>query len=187
VKTTRFVLFILATLAAPLAAWSADGPGQDSFQHGQHSTGNSQGLVDIVREAMEPFKSPASLGPDFAPFLGCFSGPDGGAMGVHFVNGNRVMNPELDPKMPEAVIYEPTPRGFRLVGVEFIVDAKTWHAQPGDEHKNPPVLEGQSLQFVDSPNRFKLDPFYELHVWLRENPNGAFADWNTHVSCEGAR
>jgi hypothetical protein len=28
--------------------------------------------------------------------------------------------------------------------------------------------------------------FYELHVWAwRDNPHGAFVDWNPAVSCEG--
>ena len=56
------------------------------------------------------------------------------------------------------------------------------HTPPDD----PPVLEGQLLQFEDSPNRFGLPAFYQLHVWAwRDNPNGAFVDWNPRVSCEG--
>ena len=71
---------------------------------------------------------------------------------------------------------------MRLVGVEFIVDAATWMAH----HGAPPVLEGQTFQFVASPNRYGLPAFFELHVWAwRTNPNGAFVDWNTRVSCEG--
>jgi hypothetical protein len=39
---------------------------------------------------------------------------------------------------------------------------------------------------VGSPNRYNLAPFFELHVWAwRDNPNGAFVDWNNRVSCEG--
>jgi hypothetical protein len=71
-----------------------------------------------------------------------------------------------------------------LVGVEFIVIADVWHLNHAPQ--DPPVLEGQLLQFVDSPNRFGLPAFYELHVWAwRDNPNGAFVDWNPRVSCEG--
>jgi hypothetical protein len=30
-----------------------------------------------------------------------------------------------------------------------------------------------------------LNPFFELHVWAwRDNPQGAFVDWNNQVSCE---
>ena len=45
---------------------------------------------------------------------------------------------------------------------------------------------GQLFQFVDAPNRFRLNPFYELHVWAwRDNPHGSFVDWNTNVTCDG--
>jgi hypothetical protein len=47
------------------------------------------------------------------------------------------------------------------------------------------MLEGQGFQLVGSPNRYGLAPFFELHVWAwRDNPNGAFVDWNDRVSCE---
>ena len=89
---------------------------------------------------------------------------------------------EIDETRPEALIYEPRDGGLRFVSVEFIVDATTWTAN----HDSPPMLEGQAFQFVNSPNRYNLPAFYELHVWAwRDNPNGAFVDWNTRVTCEG--
>jgi len=67
-----------------------------------------------------------------------------------------------------------------LVGVEYIVDAATWLKN----NANPPVLEGQTFQFIDSPNRFNIPSFFELHVWAwRSNPKGSFMDWNDNVSC----
>jgi hypothetical protein len=45
---------------------------------------------------------------------------------------------------------------------------------------------GQLLNYVGSPNRYGLPPFYELHVWAwRSNPKGVFVDWNPAVSCAG--
>ncbi len=105
-------------------------------------------------------------------------------MGVHFVNPTLLIDDVLDATQPEALIYEFKDGVARLVGVEFIVFASVWHANhaPND----PPVLEGQLLHFVDSPNRFGLPAYYELHVWAwRDNPNGVFVDWNPRVSCEG--
>ena len=104
-------------------------------------------------------------------------------MGVHYVNGLLVGDGQIDVTRPEALIYEPQPDGsMRLVGVEFIVDAVTWLSS----HASAPVLEGQVFQLVTSPNRYGLPTFFELHVWAwRDNPNGAFVDWNTRVSCEG--
>jgi hypothetical protein len=88
----------------------------------------------------------------------------------------------LDASKPEALIYEASAAGLQLVGVEFIVDAATWLGS----HSGPPVLEGQTFNLVTSPNRFGLPAFFELHVWAwRDNPNGAFVDWNNRVTCEG--
>jgi hypothetical protein len=71
---------------------------------------------------------------------------------------------------------------MRLVGVEFIADQATWLKND----PSPPVLEGQTFLLIDSPNRYGIPAFYELHVcaW-RDNPQGAFVDWNNSVSCEG--
>ncbi len=117
----------------------------------------------------------------YAPFLGCVTGPDQGAMGIHYVNG-ALLNGELNADQPQALIYEPEGNLLKLVGVEFIVDATTWLK---NHNGTPPVLEGQVLQLVPAPNRFNLPTFFEIHVWAwRNNPNGAFVDWNTRVTCE---
>jgi hypothetical protein len=43
------------------------------------------------------------------------------------------------------------------------------------------------FNFTGAPNRYGLDPFYELHVWAwKQNPRGAFADMNPNVTCEHA-
>jgi hypothetical protein len=141
-------------------------------------------LVQIVRDATRQFIDVNAAGPaGYEPFLGCVSGPDHGAMGIHYVNGALVGDGEIDATRPEALIYEPSGDRRRLVGVEFIVDAATWLAS----HPSAPVLEGQSFQLVDAPNRYGIPaPFFELHVWAwRDNPNGAFVDWNNRVTCEG--
>jgi hypothetical protein len=140
-------------------------------------------LVQLVRESTRQFIDVnAATGAGYGPFLGCVSGPDHGAMGIHYVNGTLVGDGELDASHPEALIYEPSNGRLRLVGVEFIVDAQTWL----NAHSNtPPVLEGQTFQLVGSPNRYNLPPFFELHVWAwRSNPLGSFVDWNNQVSCD---
>ena len=128
------------------------------------------------------FRTSTYLSAKYQPLFGCVSGPDHGAMGIHYINLALFGDGELDATKPEALIYEPSPGGLRLVGVEYIVDAAAWLAH----HNAPPVLEGQAFQFVNSPNRYGLAAFFELHVWAwRENPNGAFVDWNRPVTCEG--
>ena len=114
----------------------------------------------------------------------CVSGPDFGAMGVHLVLPTRI-GASAKLEEPEALIYEPQSNGaMRLVGVEYIVDAAAW----GNLHKSDgavPQVAGNLMNYVPFPNRFGLQAFYELHIWAWErNPQGAFADWNTSVTCE---
>jgi hypothetical protein len=170
----------VAALVAPFLASGAFA--QDlSTAHDAHAADLSSTFVQQVRQATEIYQDIRQAGPDYAQFLGCFSGPQEGAMGIHLVNGTFAGDAVLDVNRPEALIYEVKNGAARLVGVEYLVDAAAWHAA----NPLPPVLGGQSLHFVDSPNRFGLPPFYELHVWAwRENPNGTFVDWNPHVSCD---
>jgi hypothetical protein len=141
-------------------------------------------LVQLVRESTRQFVDVnAATAAGYGPFLGCVTGPDHGAMGIHYVNLSLYADGEIDVAHPEALIYEPSGDRRRLVGVEFLVDAATWLA---GHNNTPPVLEGQVFQFVGSPNRYNLPAFFELHVWAwRDNPQGAFVDWNNEVTCEG--
>jgi len=141
-------------------------------------------LVQIVRDATQQFIDVNNTGAaGYGPAFGCVSGPDHGAMGIHYINGALVGDGEIDAQHPEALIYEPVGNRRRLVGVEYIVIASTWLA---NHNGVPPMLEGQAFQFVDSPNRYGIPAIFELHVWAwRDNPNGAFVDWNNKVTCEG--
>jgi hypothetical protein len=170
-------------LAADIAPDATPAPAaQDQFAQPDHNHTAPATLVRIVQDVTAPFQTRPPAGYD--QLLGCISGPEQGAMGVHFVNFALVNDPQILERQPEALMYEVTKGGhMRLLGVEYIVDAATWLAAHDNQ---PPVLEGQSFQYVGAPNRYALDPFFELHVWAwRENPNGAFVDYNTRVSCEG--
>jgi hypothetical protein len=173
----------MLSLSVPFIALAAEPP-----PHVMTMSGVDQNspLVSKVRKATAQFKDiNAALAAGFAQATPCVSGPDFGAMGVHFVLGSRIAAGTLNGTQPEALIYEPLPNGaFRLVGVEFIILASVWQAQnPGSSAT--PALEGHLMNFVDAPNRYGLPAFYELHVWAWEqNPVGSFADWNTQVSCD---
>lgn len=139
-------------------------------------------LVEEVRRATSRFSDVAAAGKaGYAPFLGCVSGPQEGAMGVHYVNDALVGDGVVDAQQPEALMYEAKDGRLRFVGVEYIVLAEAWNAR----HKTPPTLMGQVFHFTPSPNRYGIPAFYALHVWAwKHNPNGAFVDWNPKVSCE---
>lgn len=131
-------------------------------------------LVDHVRAANVRFKDvAAAVAEGYAP-IPCASGLQGGAMGIHYVNGAHLKDGVLDLAKPEAVMYEPMADGsLKLVAVEYIA------------FKGPAALEGQLFNVVTEPNRYGLDRFYELHVWAwKKNPAGNFADNNPDVSCD---
>jgi hypothetical protein len=139
-------------------------------------------LVEMVRQSTAQFRDVAAAEEaGYGLFHGCVSSPTGGAMGVHYANGDLVGDGTLDATTPEAMIYEQSYGQLRLVGVEYVVIAEAWDAA----NDAPPVLMGQLFNYVSAPNRYGLPAFYELHVWAwKFNPTGAFADWNPLVSCE---
>jgi hypothetical protein len=172
-------LGLLSSLAAAGPLLAAGTGGNDSEQE-QAAPAN---LVQIVREATERFVDVnAATAAGYAPAFGCVTGPDMGAMGVHYINGALVSGGQLNAKEPQALIYEPVGKAMKLVGVEFIAIADPWLTA---HQQAPPILEGQLLQYIGAPNRYALPGLFELHVWAwRDNPHGAYVDWNTHVTCE---
>ncbi|MEX2126491.1 MAG: hypothetical protein WD795_21530 [Woeseia sp.] len=114
--------------------------------------------------------------------FGCVSGPDVGAMGLHYVNMALVGDGMLEPTRPEIILYEPRPNGGRrLIGADYLVFAEDWHAT----HEAAPELIGQLMHLFESPNRFGLPAFYTLHVWAwKDNPLGTFVNWHSRVSCD---
>ena len=149
----------------------------------QEATPAPTTLVDAVRQAVAPFPDPASAeAAGFVPMNGCVSSPQDGAMGMHYINPNLVGDGELDAAQPEALIYALHAGNVQFVGVEYLVLAEDWDAA----HDGPPILMGQLFNLVGAPNRYRNPAFYELHVWAwKDNPNGTFADWHAHVTCDG--
>jgi hypothetical protein len=170
-------LGLLTSLAAAGPLLAANTAGDDSEQAAPAN------LVQIVREATERFVDVnAATAAGYAPAFGCVTGPDMGAMGVHYINSALVSGGQLNAQAPQALIYEPVGGAMKLVGVEFIAIAAPWLTA---HQQAPPVLEGQLLQYIGAPNRYGLPGLFELHVWAwRDNPHGAYVDWNTHVTCE---
>jgi len=174
-KTRRAMWF---GLAAVLSCGSAGvAAAADGLQ------GPATGLVETVQRAIERYRDPADADAQgWKSANACVSGPEEGAMGVHFIKGSILFDGAINPEEPEALIYEVRGNRARLVGVEFIVIASQWH----EHNAAPPVIMGQQAHLVDAPNRYGLDPFYELHVWaFRPNVKGTFVDWNPAVSCAG--
>ena len=65
------------------------------------ATQSPTSLVRIVREATRSFVDISAAAPaGYGRFLGCVSGPEEGAMGVHYVNGPLVGDGQLDAERP---------------------------------------------------------------------------------------
>jgi hypothetical protein len=120
--------------------------------------------------------------------ISCIENQPKGAMGVHYVNGDLLLDnppgspPAVDALRPEALVYEPKDGKLKLVALEYLVFKEGWDAV----NESAPSLFGHDFGVVESPNRYGLPAFYELHVWLwKQNPSGMFYEWNPRVSCAG--
>lgn len=194
-QTKRFGLRYpaIVLIAAALCASSVHAQAPDS--HGESTwskdTPPAQGpLLKLVRDWTKQFKDVSvAEGAGYHLLFGCVTGPDAGAMGLHYVNMDLVANPpmtadgEPDPTRPQIVVYEPQADGsLLLLGDDYLIIAQSWdEAHPG---QGAPQIMGQLYQYIPSPNRYGLPAVYMLHVWAwRYNPKGAFVMWNPNVSC----
>ena len=177
---TRFTLSVIATLAlANLAASTARA--EEEHSHGTAAQNNP--LAKMVRQITEPYKEvSAAEKAGYALAFGCVSGPDSGAMGLHYVNMPLVMDGQIDAARPEIILYEPVENGaLRLVGADYLVLADAWDKT----HSSAPELMGQKFQQFEAPNRFGLPRFYTLHVWAwKDNPTGTFVNCHSKISCD---
>ena len=152
------IVVAVLTAGAPSLATA-----QDAHSHG-FSTAQSQtqdqknktaALVKVVREVTERFKDPAVAEAEgYHLLFGCVSGPDAGAMGMHFVNGALVGDGEIDASKPEIVIYEPQPNGrLRLIGADYLVlaDAVERDAFIGAGADGPALSPVRSAQPLRAP------------------------------------
>jgi hypothetical protein len=188
-KIRRFAPHAVAGVLVLMSFASSPVTAQNDHAHAAatharaHQQAQASALVQVVRDATARFQDVAVAEQEgYSLQFGCVSGPDFGAMGMHFVNMPLVMDGELDATRPEIVIYEPQPDGsLRLIGADYLVLADAWHAQ----HTSPPELMGQLLHLFEAPNRFGLPAFYTLHVWAwKDSPTGTFVNWHANVSCD---
>jgi hypothetical protein len=153
----------------------------DRMQHQTESQASGP-VVAAVRRATEQFKDvQAAIAAGYVQNLGCVSGPNEGAMGVHYVLP-AAFDDQIDVDQPEALVYEPRNGRLHLVAAEYITDAAVWQAGHGVGVQ--PFLMGHLFHYAPGPNRYGPGAFYELHVWAwKANPRGTHADWNPNVSC----
>jgi hypothetical protein len=127
----------------------------------------------------------------------CVQSP-AGAMGIHAVNRTLAGDLNIDPLVPEILLYLPNDDGrLELVGVEYFEVALAnsdagpvpWFggAPPAAGWFNPaPSVLGQTFD-GPMPGHNPVMPWhYDLHAWLwADNPAGQFAMFNPTLACPG--
>src|SRR3954471_17201113 len=110
--------------------------------------------------------------------IACIQQAGYGGMGIHYVNSKLVGDAVLDPRRPEALVYQPQGSARHLVALEYIVFAKAW------KKSAPPEMFGRTFDYVPKGNRYGLPPFWALHAWAwKANPTGQVMAWNPNVAC----
>lgn len=164
-------MFVRRSMAAASAALLAAVIAQPALaQEGQEELAE-------VRSATEQFQDvEAAEAAGYEPTPVCVPG-----MGVHYINMDLIMDPQLDPTEPEVLLYEPTEDGLTLVGVEYMLpDAD----QDLSTDEDRPSLFGVDLDGPMEGHGPGEPVHYDLHVALyRENPDGMFATMNPAVTC----
>lgn len=166
------------TSVQPTALDAPDGPHASPRLVPAVAAGN-QDLAALRKATARYHDVEVALADGYLPDPHCVAAPPGG-MGMHYVNPGN-MDLVIDPSRPEALLYEPTADGVRLVGAEFLVHGDGWDAL----HTDPPRFAGVEFDPpMDRGAAAPPGPFYTLHVWIwKHNPSGMFAPFNPRVSC----
>jgi hypothetical protein len=162
------VAFVAFGFVSPAAA-------HDTDSNAGCETRECRALLTSARKATAKYHNfQTALDEGFQPLSPCIEIPGLGAMGFHYGNFGRIMNPNVDAAEPEVLLYIPDAEGtMRLVGLEYVV--------PAPLVSSAPTLFGQNYHY--SPER----DAYELHVWAwRNNPLGIFAPFNSKLGCPPA-
>jgi len=142
-------------------------------------------LADLRKATARYHDVENALADGFVPVSECTTNQDGtAAMGIHYMNLERVMDPSINLLEPELLLYAPSGNGVKLVGVEYFLAIGPTDFIPPDA---PPAPELLGTHF-DGP-MFGHEPgmpsHYDFHVWIWEaNPDGVFTQYNPNVKCD---
>jgi len=128
-----------------------------------------------------------ALADGFIPTHHCIESPEG-VMGIHYLNIDRLMDPEVNILKPEILLYVESGDRLKLVGVEywFSIGAPNTTLEDLPQPYPPaPLIFGRPLEGPMDPHEEGQGPHYDLHVWVwQANPDGIFAPFNPNVNCE---
>jgi hypothetical protein len=194
VVTVVVAVLLLAASAGPSRADIARALPMDA----RDSTSRFEQQLAAVRTATARYRDAAvAIADGYVNEQLCVAMPGAGAMGVHFIHPRRMgmvmrdgrihgTDTVIDPEQPEILVYEPQKDGsLALVAVEWYTSQEAWGARPHPTIFGVPfntMQDDPATPAVDEGHGFT--PHFDLHLWLhRDNPDGAFAQWNPNVSC----
>ena len=126
-----------------------------------------------------------ALADGFIATPNCVADPKLGGMGIHYINPARLMDPAVNIREPEILLYSQTADGLKLLGVEYMFAI----GAPDTHVPNPappsPIIFGRPLDGPMEQHEPGQPPHYDLHVWIwKANPAGMFVPFNPNVSCQ---
>ena len=171
-----FVAVAAMALLAACADEAAVGPDLQPVAGAQLalSEGHAKEVTATLRRATARYHNlKVAIEEGFVLLHECETRPGEGPVGIVYVHMGRLLDGQIDPATPDALIYEPARNGPpKLVGVEFAIPYALWPSQ------DAPLFHGASFQREDEFGVFAL------HAWVwRHNPEGLFAESNPRVSC----
>jgi hypothetical protein len=137
----------------------------------------------VLLEATRQFRDISrAVAAGYVPTEHCVPG-----MGLHYVHPARAADADIDPVLPEILVYKPSAYGEpKLAAIEYFrADADGDLATADDR----PTLFGQPFDgpmpgHPLPPGVPKMPVHYDLHVWLYEhNPAGELNPENPEVTC----
>ena len=178
IKKFLFSLSLVSLLALSLAGLVIAAPGEVTDADALRS------LAMVRRATVKYHDVSVALADGFVSTVECVEEPGLGAMGIHYIRPDRIMDPSLDPAEPEVLLYMPTAEGLRLVGVEYMLALGPPDSTIPDPVPPAPSLFGQTFDGPMPPHGPGQPPHYDLHVWLwQANPAGVFFPFNANLSC----
>ena len=168
------VIAVMVTLLAACSDHAPAGPDRPRANEARLAARSEMSVVAVsatLRRVTARYHNlQAALDDGFVLLHPC-EARDEGAVGTVYVNFTRLLDGQINPESPDALIYEPHKDGLKLVGAEFAV-LDTGQPAPG--------FLGVTFQ------REEEFGVFGLHAWVwRDNPNGLFAETNPRVSCGG--
>ena len=136
----------------------------------------------VIREATRHLADiDVAIAAGYLPTDECAEAPGLGAMGYHYVNPQLIGDGRIDPTQPEVLLFAPTRKGPKLVGVEYLVFDADGLLETDDDR---PTMLGHGLEGPMPGHEPGMPVHYDLHAWVfTDNPSGELATWNPAITC----